>query len=256
MITSIFYLCVVLSNFPGAAMVSRANRKQLPPESLPRVFESAFAIVPPDDSWSRIQLARIESRDAGLLRWPPHINILYPFIPKAHFPKVAPDLAEALKDIPPFSLTLSSFASFDRPDASVLYLVPEVTEGPVDVLEEIYRRALFVAPYCSRPGTFVPHMTISHYTSKNECDAARISLEKWWEPLTFRVDQAHLLSRLGTTKPFEHRWSAYLGTGEATAVDKPYNSMVQEDATLWAAETRRGLQDRIKRGRQRQNGIS
>jgi hypothetical protein len=86
---------------------------------LPKVFESALAIVPPDDMWPALQRARTEQRDAGLLRWPPHANVLYPFVPLQHFDKLGPALADALKDLPPFTVTLAKFASFDRKDSSV-----------------------------------------------------------------------------------------------------------------------------------------
>jgi len=89
------------------------------PAVLPKVFESALAIIPPDDVWPALQRARVEQRDAGLLRWPPHANLLYPFVPVQHFDKLGPLLADALKDLPPFTVTLAKFASFDRKDSSV-----------------------------------------------------------------------------------------------------------------------------------------
>jgi len=89
------------------------------PVVLPKVFESALAIIPPDDVWPALQRARVEQRDAGLLRWPPHANILYPFVPVQHFEKLGPLLADALSDLPPFTVTLARFDSFDRKDSSV-----------------------------------------------------------------------------------------------------------------------------------------
>lgn len=49
--------------------------------ALPRVHASTVAMVPPDETWTPIQRARREVGDAGLLRWPPHCNLIYPFVP-------------------------------------------------------------------------------------------------------------------------------------------------------------------------------
>jgi len=86
---------------------------------LPKVFESALAIIPPGEAWPPLQRARTEQRDAGLIRWPPHANLLYPFVPLQHFDKLGPALAKALQDLPPFTITLAKFASFDRAESSV-----------------------------------------------------------------------------------------------------------------------------------------
>ncbi|KXZ54947.1 hypothetical protein GPECTOR_3g116 [Gonium pectorale] len=51
-----------------------------PPSATPKVHSSAVAVVPPAAVWSRIQALRC-LRDKSFVRWPPHINILYPFYP-------------------------------------------------------------------------------------------------------------------------------------------------------------------------------
>ncbi|KAG2430715.1 hypothetical protein HYH02_013557 [Chlamydomonas schloesseri] len=45
-----------------------------------KVHSSAVAVVPPAAVWRRIQTLRVFA-DKSFVRWPPHINLLYPFYP-------------------------------------------------------------------------------------------------------------------------------------------------------------------------------
>ena len=47
--------------------------------------ETSVALVPPDSAWPPIQDARMLVQDKGLWRWPPHANLLYPFVAPAEF---------------------------------------------------------------------------------------------------------------------------------------------------------------------------
>ncbi len=230
------------------------------PLVLPVVFESALCIVPPDDAWAAIQRARTEQKDAGLIRWPPHCNLLYPFVPNAHFGKLAPRLAAALAVLPPFEVTLARFASFDRPESSVLYLVPEVTAGPADSLHALHALLVGVAPYCGKSLPFVPHLTVTHTAGAVQSAAAKVALEAWWRPVTFTVDQVHCIARKGPTKPYELKWRVRLGAlgGDADGagaasgaefVDQPYAGIPRD--VDFAGEARRGLQERRRRGENR-----
>ena len=46
---------------------------------------STVALVPPESVWAPLQQARLNLRDKGLYRWPPHLNLLYPFVPPCDF---------------------------------------------------------------------------------------------------------------------------------------------------------------------------
>ena len=47
--------------------------------------ETSVALIPPDSAWPPIQDARMLVQDKGLWRWPPHANLLYPFVAPAEF---------------------------------------------------------------------------------------------------------------------------------------------------------------------------
>ena len=47
--------------------------------------ETSVALIPPDVAWPPIQDARMLVQDKGLWRWPPHANLLYPFVAPSEF---------------------------------------------------------------------------------------------------------------------------------------------------------------------------
>ena len=61
---------------------------------------TSLCIVPPDNSpaWRAVQATRLEMRDAGIYRWPPHCNLIYPFAAK---PRLAAVDASAPPPPPP-----------------------------------------------------------------------------------------------------------------------------------------------------------
>jgi 2'-5' RNA ligase superfamily len=61
-----------------------------------KTHSSTVALVPPEDSWAPIQHARYELQDKGLYRWPPHCNLLYPFVEMREFELCAAAIADAL----------------------------------------------------------------------------------------------------------------------------------------------------------------
>jgi len=46
-----------------------------------KVITSALVMVPPPGQWPQLQAFRA-MHDKSFLRWPPHLNLLYPFIPQ------------------------------------------------------------------------------------------------------------------------------------------------------------------------------
>ena len=177
-------------------------------------------------AWPPIQRAR-GSRDAGIIRWPPHANVLYPFPPPKNFDVLGPVLEEALADLPAFDVTLADFGSFDRPDSSVLFLRPTATwsnvhgSGAVEALGEdpfqaLYRRVRSaVDPYC-RPDPpkkllqpFVPHFTVT--TREVQRRAPRRGTLRGWDPVRFCV-RRFTDPKKGPQQPLRLRWRVPLGS--------------------------------------------
>ena len=148
---------------------------------------STVALVPPEEAWPPLQATRAALRDGGLYRWPPHVNLLYPFLPPRHFEEAVRALAPALaaaattlrKDVEnaapsesvavapstsgssllppsslslassasPFSITLDELAVFGGRSRGVLYCCPS---DPQDVatLQTIQAALQSALPFC------------------------------------------------------------------------------------------------------------
>ena len=89
---------------------------------------STIALVPPEHVWPRLQAARRQLRDKGLYRWPPHLNLLYPFLPPQHYREGVAALAPTLAEIEPFSITLDRLAIFGGRRRGVLWCGPSDPE--------------------------------------------------------------------------------------------------------------------------------
>jgi len=253
--------CAASRAIRGMCFASRAADTGEEPR-LPVVHSSTLAIVPPDEVWEPIQQARKEVRDAGLLRWPPHCNLIYPFVPPKHYGKVLGGFGRALAAVEPFDITLSQFEAFHRKTSSVLWLKPE-TSVP-GVIDEVHRA--LAEEFSTTNNTpwrgFTPHFTISHFESREACDEAAARLGEWWQPITFHVDQIHVMSRKGPVKPFTLRYRVRLGEPNqdrqivaAQDGEESYENMPREGDidTGWSARYRKGLLDRQQRGRRRKS---
>lgn len=80
-----------------------------PAAALHKVHKSALCIIPPLHLAAGVQRARC-FRDKSFVRWPPHINLLYPFAEDdaagAAFAQAADTAAAALAGIHPFKVCL------------------------------------------------------------------------------------------------------------------------------------------------------
>jgi nucleoside-triphosphatase THEP1 len=64
---------------------------------------SSLCLIPDASLWPAIQSIR-EKHDKHIVRWPPHINILYPFVPVEDFDDTAAKLSRVLADFAPFEV--------------------------------------------------------------------------------------------------------------------------------------------------------
>ena len=76
-----------------------------------KVHTSALCWVPAIESQPPIQTLRLV-HDRQIGRWPPHVNVLYPFVPEAEFEAAAGRLAAALQPLPAFGVTLGRLDRF------------------------------------------------------------------------------------------------------------------------------------------------
>jgi 2'-5' RNA ligase len=156
---------------------------------------TAVAIVPPEEVCGPIQDIR-RRHDQQVYRWPPHINLLYPFRPAPELAAAANLLAEACATVAPFAVTLATFAFFRHPGGRcTLWLAPE----PADALRALQAALLQRFPECDdvarHPAGFIPHLSVGQFATPAACQETRERLQAGWRPLVFRLDTLALLRR-------------------------------------------------------------
>ncbi|KAI9168176.1 hypothetical protein H9P43_007548 [Blastocladiella emersonii ATCC 22665] len=85
---------------------------------------TAVAVIPPPALWPRLQPFR-RVLDPGHSRWPPHINLLFPFLTPRELPAALPDLAAALATTQPFDVALRDVTTFIAKRAAYIVAQPE-----------------------------------------------------------------------------------------------------------------------------------
>jgi len=129
------------------------------------VKTSALAIVPDEAVWPVIQTLR-RAHDQHVRVWPPHINVLYPFVPERQFSTAAAQLAKALGALKPMKLCFSQKGHFGK----TAFLVPHCDDDPGLALLHATCVSVFPDMELAR-ADFVPHLTIGQFKSEAECQA-------------------------------------------------------------------------------------
>ena len=87
---------------------------------------------------------------------PPHVTVLYPFVPQDRYLEVRAALAGVLAEHEPFDYSLVAVRSFP----GVIFLAPEPVAPFVHLTESVAGR-FGLAPYDGRFETVVPHLTVA-----------------------------------------------------------------------------------------------
>jgi 2'-5' RNA ligase len=293
----------------GVALINEAA-----PSSVQKTHCMTVCMVPPameEKVWERLTEARTELKDPGLFRWPPHVNLIYPFVDiskeslsvgretdcacaegttgtqEEELESARPileALVSAVQKCKPFYISLKNLGTFGGKHRGVLYMYPsssweedsalripppntkvDTTTCTPDVeplvqLQSILQEQLPEFPDQVKNGKFTPHITLSHFPSLEEALEAQTKLESWWQPLQFKVEELHVLKRVGDDGQFKIVCTLPLGTQQVThkdivihdpTLEFPAMPLVEED---WVYEERMKMKARRNGGRRSRRG--
>mmetsp|Transcript_18851 Transcript_18851/g.39508 ORF Transcript_18851/g.39508 Transcript_18851/m.39508 type:complete len:409 (+) Transcript_18851:62-1288(+) len=254
-----------------------------------------ICMVPPPSAkvaWKQLSDARRECRDPGFHRWPPHANMLYPFLEpiydsggesgglisgetmdekrEAFICDVVGFISKATQRCAPFEVTIDTFGTFGGKHRGVLWAYPRSSttfldgsndEEPLIRLQTLLEEKF---PMCNDTrkagGKFNPHITLSHYVNVTDALAAKHEVEAKWTPVSFNLQEIYLLERRGDEGQFKILATIPLGSENDAVIHNPpvpFPDMPRAEED-WVHEERMKLKNRRRNGmkRRRRKGRS
>lgn len=161
----------------------------------PKTHRTSVVVIPPQEVWEPIQAIR-RQHDRQIHRWMPHVNLLYPFLPREQFDLAVPRLTAACQQVSAFDATLSTFRSFTHASGrSTLWLAPE-PQALFAQLQEVLHAAFPDYDDQSRfAGGFTPHLSVGQVASRRALRSLTATLQAEWQPLLFSIAAVALIWR-------------------------------------------------------------
>ncbi|MFF4816204.1 poly(A) polymerase [Kitasatospora sp. NPDC001309] len=180
------------------------------PDSLdaPPTARTAVAWLPPEELWPPIQELRA-AYDPQLRRWPPHVNLLFGFVPESAFDRALPLLGAAAAEVAPFTARLEGVHTFGHREDATIWLDPAATAAdPWAALRHALEGRF---PRCrGRAEGYTPHLSLGRSDDPQRVAADCAARLRGTDAL---VGELVVLSRRGE-EPMRPRAVVTLGTGQ------------------------------------------
>ncbi len=194
--------------------------------------KTALCIIPDESLWPDIQSIRGVHDKAHVVRWMPHINILFPFVAAHQMEHAAQLLADQFASTPPFQIRFDDMGVFSHsPRSHTFWLRPQTVCGTE--IAELHRTALKLFPLCDdardRPSGFCPHLTLGQ-TKGHAPDMTQLASLWPRGGGEFTCSRVFLLARSAFDDPFHVRHVVNLGGGGRASCDWLYTA---SDDAYW-----------------------
>jgi len=202
---------------------------------------TALQITPPPEVWAPIQTLR-EQHDPGFRDWPPHINLLWGFLPDRGdiFKHAAALIGRSLCTIKPFRVVLNDFAILQHGSTCTVCLRPDDESRHQVISLKDRLNALF--PQCSEQDRhkdgYQPHLTVGAFPSLEEAEKHVAQWQKRWQPLEFTLESVHMTS-CTVSSPMTVQASVQLGAPIVSASGTPVcnpSTPLPKTATIKSAD--------------------
>ncbi|OAH10210.1 RNA repair domain-containing protein [Streptomyces jeddahensis] len=176
---------------------------------------TAVAWIPPSELWAPIQDVR-QDYDPQIHRWPPHVNLLFGFVPESDFERAVPLVAAAAAETPVFTARLDGVRTFRHRAYFTVWLDPAASGAAA--WAGLYRALQQRFPRCRGRGkSFTPHLSLGRTQEPQRVTA---DCATRLDAMTVTIWELVLLSRRGDGQ-MRPRVTVALGTGEVRRLPEP-----------------------------------
>ena len=218
---------------------------------LQKTHTMTVCMVPPESAhqvWHILQQTRTLLKDPGLYRWPPHVNLLYPFyninLNQGMMEEytcslnILQRLQTVAQSFEPFQVSLLDFGTFGGKYRGCLWMYPksfiiregdgnkdqDIKQDEVEPLIRLQTELEKQFPMCNdvkkASGSFLPHLTLSQLPSLDDALAAKKHILDTWgekkieylDTLSFHVEEIYILKRIGDDGQFSKMATIKLGS--------------------------------------------
>jgi 2'-5' RNA ligase len=146
---------------------------------------TALSICPPQYLWPQIQTIR-KKYDKASKRWPPHINLMFPFVYPNRFDEIKKKLEKEIQS-KSFTLQMEEPSNEVACRSKSVWSLPKSNVDLVSLHKEICK-------ILSMESEFNPHMTFGQL-SVNNVEEELKEIQSLWSDLEFDVDEIYLLKK-------------------------------------------------------------